>query len=84
MSWLKLNEGLNSLKGQISNFATNVLADDDDNEGEDVNNYDNQQLKNICIQQELQIENLKRINEELSQNKVSNSRYIQFINNQWL
>lgn len=27
MAWLNLNESLNSIKGQISNFASGVLAD---------------------------------------------------------
>lgn len=26
--WLNFNESINTIKGQISNFATNVLADD--------------------------------------------------------
>lgn len=29
-SWLNLNESLNSLKGQISNFANNVLTESDE------------------------------------------------------
>lgn len=33
MSWLNLNDSINSLKGQLSNFANNVLADDDQNKG---------------------------------------------------
>lgn len=33
MSWLNLNDSLNSLKGQISNFASNVLADEDQHTG---------------------------------------------------
>nr|XP_023019708.1 uncharacterized protein LOC111508442 [Leptinotarsa decemlineata] len=72
MSWLNLNEGFNSLKGQLTNFASNVLADDD-NEGTAEHNYDYDKLKHLCAEQELQIQNLKRINEELKQHKVSNS-----------
>lgn len=30
MSWLKLNDSLSALKGQISNFAQEVLAEADD------------------------------------------------------
>lgn len=29
MSWLNFNDSLNNLKGQITNFATNVLAEQD-------------------------------------------------------
>lgn len=28
MSWLNLNQSFNSLKGQITNFATEVLSED--------------------------------------------------------
>ncbi|XP_074028061.1 LOW QUALITY PROTEIN: Golgi microtubule-associated protein [Leptinotarsa decemlineata] len=69
MSWLNLNEGFNSLKGQLTNFASNVLADDD-NEGTAEHNYDYDKLKHLCAEQELQIQNLKRINEELKQHKT--------------
>lgn len=30
MSWLNFNDSLNNLKGQITNFATNVLADNEE------------------------------------------------------
>lgn len=33
MSWLNLNDSLNSLKGQISNFANTVLSDEDQGTG---------------------------------------------------
>lgn len=29
MSWLNFNEGLNSLKGQLTNLAQSVLTEDD-------------------------------------------------------
>lgn len=33
MSWFNLNDSLSSIKGQISNFANDVLADNVDNTG---------------------------------------------------
>lgn len=33
MSWFNLNDSLNSIKGQISNFANDVLADVPEEEG---------------------------------------------------
>lgn len=30
MSWLNFNEGLNSLKGQLTNLAQSVLNEDED------------------------------------------------------
>lgn len=31
MSWLNFNDSINNLKGQITSFANNVLADDEGN-----------------------------------------------------
>ncbi|KAJ8959395.1 hypothetical protein NQ318_022083 [Aromia moschata] len=66
MAWLNLNNSINTLKGQITNFASNVLAD----EGPDITNKDVEELRNICIQQEIEINNLKRINQELSDQQI--------------
>lgn len=33
MSWFNLNDSLNSIKGQITNFASDVLADGTDDAG---------------------------------------------------
>ncbi|XP_045457437.1 thyroid receptor-interacting protein 11-like [Melitaea cinxia] len=68
MSWLNLNQSLNSLKGQISNFATEVLS-----EGVAQSNSDEvtktessvKDLEDKCRQQELEITTLKNFNEEL-------------------
>ncbi|CAG4980365.1 unnamed protein product [Colias eurytheme] len=68
MSWLNLNQSLSSLKGQITNFATEVLA-----EGGAVNNDEepsrtetlSKELEEKCHNQELEIASLKKINEEL-------------------
>ncbi|XP_045508018.1 thyroid receptor-interacting protein 11-like [Colias croceus] len=68
MSWLNLNQSLSSLKGQITNFATEVLA-----EGVSVNNDEEpsrtdtltKELEEKCHNQELEIASLKKINEEL-------------------
>ncbi|XP_060519229.1 thyroid receptor-interacting protein 11-like [Cylas formicarius] len=70
-SWLNLNESLNSLKGQISNFASNVLADDEAPQMSDVN-YE--ELKRICIQQELEIEKLKSFTKALQSSKSNNEK----------
>lgn len=37
MSWLNFNEGLNSLKGQLTNLAQSVLTEEE-NEGIYINN----------------------------------------------
>ncbi|CAG9856133.1 unnamed protein product [Phyllotreta striolata] len=59
MSWLNFNDSLNSLKGQITNFASNVLAEDEDQQ------LSTDELKRICQQQEEEIEKLKKLNREL-------------------
>ncbi|XP_063919740.1 thyroid receptor-interacting protein 11-like [Zophobas morio] len=66
MSWLNLNDSLNTLKGQISNFANNVLADDD--EGKDPNSPfgDLKELQETCNKQQEEINYLRRLNAELS------------------
>lgn len=61
-SWLNFNDSLNNLKGQITNFAQNVLADEDTGlEG----NTDLTELRNIIAKQELEIKKLRQDNEEL-------------------
>ncbi|XP_038217042.1 thyroid receptor-interacting protein 11-like [Zerene cesonia] len=68
MSWLNLNQSLSSLKGQITNFASEVLT-----EGVAVNNDEEpsrtdtltKELEEKCQNQELEIASLKKINEEL-------------------
>ncbi|KAJ8920016.1 hypothetical protein NQ315_006547 [Exocentrus adspersus] len=57
MSWLNFNDSLNNLKGQITNFASNVLADD---EGAEEISADYEELRKRCVQQEAQIAELKR------------------------
>ncbi|EEZ99827.1 thyroid receptor-interacting protein 11 [Tribolium castaneum] len=67
MSWLNLNDSLNSLKGQLSNFANNVLADDDPSKDGDTSQSDLEKIQEICSQQQEEINYLKKVNAELRQ-----------------
>ncbi|XP_037876051.1 thyroid receptor-interacting protein 11 [Bombyx mori] len=68
MSWLNLNQSLNSLKGQITNFASEVLSE---GPGQDVadeaSRTDNKviELEEKCRLQEQEIVSLKKLSEEL-------------------
>jgi hypothetical protein len=55
MSWLNLNDSLNSLKGQISNFASNVLADEDQHTDASNINKDITELQKICTDQQEEV-----------------------------
>lgn len=74
MSWLNFNEGLNSLKGQLTNLAQSVLTEDD-NECIYINIFcskyfiyivlgsvlrpnDFDELRKICLQQEQEVRNV--------------------------
>ncbi|CAH1366397.1 unnamed protein product [Tenebrio molitor] len=70
MSWLNLNDSLNSLKGQISNFASNVLADEDQHTDASNINKDITELQKICTDQQEEINYLKKLNAELSSEKT--------------
>lgn len=68
MSWLNLNHSLNSLKGQITNFASEVLSE---SPAQDVANKSLQgdssatELEEKCRNQELEIASLKKLVDEL-------------------
>lgn len=58
MSWLNINQSLNSLKGQITNFASEVLSevpgpDSVDNAAGDVSSV--KELEEKCHNQELEV-----------------------------
>lgn len=58
MSWLNLNQSLNSLKGQITNFASEVLSE---NPAQDIANDSSHgdssvaELEEKCRNQELEV-----------------------------
>lgn len=62
MSWLKLNDSLNAIKGQISTFAQEVLAEDPETIDEndpikkltDANNKI-QELTDLCSTQDSEV-----------------------------
>ncbi|CAH0598611.1 unnamed protein product [Chrysodeixis includens] len=68
MSWLNLNQSLNSLKGQITNFASEVLSE---NPAQDIANDSSHgdssvaELEEKCRNQELEIASLKKLVDEL-------------------
>lgn len=58
MSWLNLNQSLNSLKGQISNFATEVLSEGVAQSNSDEATRTESSVKDLedkCRQQELEV-----------------------------
>lgn len=58
MSWLNLNQSLNSLKGQITNFASEVLSEGPGEDTVDSSiNKDSKvlELEEKCSKQELQV-----------------------------
>ncbi|XP_045540589.1 thyroid receptor-interacting protein 11 isoform X1 [Papilio machaon] len=68
MSWLNLNESFNSLKGQITNFASEVLSENttDDADSEETGISSSlKELEDKCNTQQLEIASLKKLNEEL-------------------
>lgn len=68
MSWLNLNQSLSSLKGQITNFATEVLSEGTETATRDEptsNGGDVKELEDKCRNQDLEIASLKKLNEEL-------------------
>ncbi|KAM3968617.1 LOW QUALITY PROTEIN: uncharacterized protein ACR2FA_012176 [Aphomia sociella] len=68
MSWLNLNQSLNSLKGQITNFASEVLSEPsvEDSDGAAVKDDTVvNELEEKCRQQELEIASLKKLTDDL-------------------
>lgn len=58
MSWLNLNQSLNSLKGQITNFATEVLSEGVVQNPDENPTASDQGLKDLeekCQKQELEV-----------------------------
>lgn len=58
MSWLNLNESFNSLKGQITNFATEVLSEvpeQDTVDNASKNDSSALELEDRCRKQELEV-----------------------------
>lgn len=81
-NWLNLNESLSNLKGQISNFANNVLAESE--EGVQSPNEEYESLKRICAEKDHQIENLKKINSELQKSSQVNGSHNDESNWEWV
>ncbi|XP_063630458.1 thyroid receptor-interacting protein 11 [Cydia splendana] len=68
MSWLNLNQSLNSLKGQITNFASEVLSEVPGQDTEDnaaATETSVKELEEKCHNQELEIASLKSLTAEL-------------------
>lgn len=68
MSWLNLNQSLNSLKGQITNFASEVLSEANSEDTAADSTLANPlvtELENKCHTQELEIAALRKLTEEL-------------------
>ncbi|KAJ8705906.1 hypothetical protein PYW07_010683 [Mythimna separata] len=68
MSWLNLNHSLNSLKGQITNFASEVLSEGpaQDAANESLQGDSSEpELQEKCRNQELEIASLKKLVDEL-------------------
>ncbi|KAJ0170635.1 hypothetical protein K1T71_014006 [Dendrolimus kikuchii] len=68
MSWLNLNQSLSSLKGQITNFASEVLSEGNSEETVDNSSTINPlviELQEKCQKQELEIASLKKLSDEL-------------------
>lgn len=58
MSWLNLNQSLNSIKGQITSFASEVLSEGPGQDSGDVSSPGNQELTLLqekCKNQELEV-----------------------------
>ncbi|KPJ01222.1 hypothetical protein RR46_03093 [Papilio xuthus] len=81
MSWLNLNQSFNSLKGQITNFASEVLSE---NAGDDVDSEETgisssfKELEDKCNTQQLEIAALKKLNEEL-QATLQNEMFLKVV-----
>lgn len=68
MSWLNLNQSLNSLKGQITNFASEVLSEaPTEDTSNNTTNSDSavKELEDKCRGQEIEIAALRKLNDEL-------------------
>lgn len=68
MSWLNLNQSLNSLKGQITSFASEVLSEAPAEESQVIPSTNHEELNVLqekCCQQELEIVSLKQLTDEL-------------------
>ncbi|XP_068624368.1 thyroid receptor-interacting protein 11-like [Battus philenor] len=76
MSWLNLNQSFSSLKGQITNFASEVLSENTDAEVDAEDSRTNSSFKELeekCHNQQLEIASLKKLNEEL-QSKLQSEK----------
>ncbi|XP_063898531.1 thyroid receptor-interacting protein 11 isoform X1 [Helicoverpa armigera] len=68
MSWLNLNNSLNSLKGQLTNFASEVLSESPAQDIADESLQEDSSVKELeekCRNQELEIASLKKSVEQL-------------------
>ncbi|XP_044731148.1 thyroid receptor-interacting protein 11-like [Chrysoperla carnea] len=83
MAWLNLNNSINSLKGQITNLATDLLSEgiiqsSDVDENIIIENDSRlQELENLVCAQKTEIETLKEQNEELSKKLFKNNELLQ-------
>lgn len=60
MSWLKINDSLNAIKGQISNFAQEVLAEEPPDDNDPVKKLEDavvriDELTNLCTHQDSEV-----------------------------
>ncbi|KPJ14837.1 hypothetical protein RR48_04322 [Papilio machaon] len=82
MSWLNLNQSFNSLKGQITNFASEVLSENTTEDADSEETGINSPLKELeekCNTQQLEIAALKKLNEELQATLQSEVRNISHV-----
>lgn len=66
MSWLKLNDSLNAIKGQITNFAQDVLAETEELEhsetsGSDAGHLKINELTELCTTQDNEVIQKKKV-----------------------
>lgn len=60
MSWLKINDSLNAIKGQISNFAQEVLAEESPDDNDPTKKLEEavvriDELTNLCSTQDNEV-----------------------------
>ncbi|KAL4707512.1 hypothetical protein ACJJTC_000264, partial [Scirpophaga incertulas] len=86
MAWLNLNQSLSSLKGQITNFASEVLSEPIGEGSTDVIEKEDsivKELEDKCRSQELEIASLKKINDELQAEKLSGKNGVREDDSSW-
>ncbi|XP_050316065.1 thyroid receptor-interacting protein 11-like [Anthonomus grandis grandis] len=61
-SWLNFNESINSIKGQITNLANTVLAEEEDIK---TPNSCIEEYRKLCAEKDRELEDLRTVNEQL-------------------